>query len=86
MPTRSINTARKYTEPQNKRCMRLNDLVSYTSMSKSFITRLVKDGKFPAGINIGANLRNSGKLVVWEKLTVDLWLDKHMVVKGRDNV
>jgi predicted DNA-binding transcriptional regulator AlpA len=47
-------------------------------MSKSYITRLVKDGKFPAGINIGANLSNSGKLVVWEKVAVDQWLDKQM--------
>jgi predicted DNA-binding transcriptional regulator AlpA len=72
------NAAIKYAAPQDKRCMRLNDLVSYTSMSKSYITRLVKDGKFPAGINIGANLSNSGKLVVWEKVAVDQWLDKQM--------
>tara|TARA_B110000967_G_C18340270_1_gene296297 strand:- start:42 stop:287 length:246 start_codon:yes stop_codon:yes gene_type:complete len=72
------NAAKKYAALQDKRCMRLKDVASYISMSKSYITRLVKDGKFPAGINIGANLSNSGKLVVWEKAAVDQWLDEHM--------
>jgi predicted DNA-binding transcriptional regulator AlpA len=48
------------------------------SVSKSYVNRLVKDGKFPAGINIGSNLRNSGKLIVWEKCVIDQWLDRNL--------
>ena len=76
MSTKYMNVA-KYAA-QGKRCMRLNDVVSYLSVSKSYVNRLIKLGKFPAGINIGANLINSGKLVVWEKATVDQWLDEQM--------
>ena len=63
---------------QGKRCMRLNDVVSYLSVSKSYVNRLIKLGKFPVRTNIGANLSNSGKLVVWEKVAVDQWIDKQM--------
>ncbi|MBT5236203.1 MAG: AlpA family phage regulatory protein [Candidatus Marinimicrobia bacterium] len=63
---------------QGKRCMRLNDVASYLSVSKSYVNRLIKLGKFPVGINIGANLSSSGRLVVWEKVTVDQWLDQQM--------
>lgn len=76
MPIKHMNAV-NYAA-QGKRCMRLNDVVSYLSVSKSYVNRLIKLGKFPAGINIGANLSNSGNLVVWEKVTVDQWLDEQM--------
>lgn len=76
MPIKHMNAAK--CAAQGKRCMRLNDVVSYLSVSKSYVNRLIKLGKFPAGINIGANLSNSGNLVVWEKVTVDQWLDEQM--------
>jgi predicted DNA-binding transcriptional regulator AlpA len=78
MSIKYINAAIKHAAPQEKRCMRLNDIVSYMSVSKSYVNRLVKDGKFPAGINIGSNLRNSGKLIVWEKCVIDQWLDRNL--------
>lgn len=62
------------------RFMRISNLTSYLSFSKSYINALIKAGKFPAGVNIGSNLRNSGKVVVWEKRAVDQWADKYMDV------
>jgi|LWDU01.1.fsa_nt_gi predicted DNA-binding transcriptional regulator AlpA len=58
------------------RFMRLNNITSYLSFSKSYINALIKAGKFPAGINIGSNLRNSGKVIVWEKKVIDEWADE----------
>jgi predicted DNA-binding transcriptional regulator AlpA len=85
MPVRHLSATKK--NAASPRFMRINNLTSYLAFSKSYINTLIKAGKFPAGVNIGSNLRNSGKVVVWEKQTVDQWADKYMgISKINDNV
>jgi predicted DNA-binding transcriptional regulator AlpA len=83
MPVRHLSAAKKNTA--SPRFMRINNLTSYLAFSKSYINALIKAGKFPAGVNIGSNLRNSGKVVVWEKQVIDQWADKYIGIKASDN-
>ena len=82
MPVRHLSATKKNVA--SPRFMRINNLTSYLAFSKSYINTLIKAGKFPAGVNIGSNLQNSGKVVVWEKRDIDQWADTHMN-KRRDN-
>jgi len=83
MPIRHLSDAKKNTA--SPRFMRINNLTSYLAFSKSYINTLIKAGKFPVGVNIGSNLKNSGKVVVWEKRIIDQWADKYINIKDNGN-
>lgn len=79
MPVRHLSATKKNVALP--RFMRINNLTSYLAFSKSYINTLIKAGKFPAGVNIGSNLQNSGKVVVWERRVIDQWADKYIGIK-----
>lgn len=54
------------------RMMRMKDVQKYTSISRSHLFSLIKDGDFPAGKSISIGV------VCWEKSAVDEWIDQRM--------
>ena len=54
------------------RTMRMKQLVSYTSFSRSHIYQKIEEGEFPPGHMISPGIR------AWEKSEIDNWLDKKM--------
>ena len=57
-----------YTANQRK-AMRINQVLDTVGLSKSQLYRLIKSGKFPRGTNL------SERIVVWDMESVDKWLE-----------
>ena len=59
------------TESQ-ARILRMKQLTSYTSLTRSYIYQKIAEGTFPSGNMISPGIR------AWKKSEVDHWLDKRM--------
>ena len=60
------------------RILRLADVIKKTGMSRATTYRLIKEGSFPAPINLGANS------VGWVESEVDEWIGKK--ISARDQM
>ncbi len=54
------------------RLLRMKQLTSYTSLSRAYIYQKIAEGEFPPGSMISSGIR------IWDRETVDSWLDKRM--------
>jgi predicted DNA-binding transcriptional regulator AlpA len=54
------------------RMLRMKQLTSYTSLSRAYIYQKINEGTFPPGHMISQGIR------IWDRETVDSWLDKRM--------
>jgi predicted DNA-binding transcriptional regulator AlpA len=60
------------TNPNNVRMLRMRQLTEYCSLSKAYIYMKIAEGTFPPGHMISPGIR------IWDRETVDSWLDKRM--------
>ena len=54
------------------RMMRMKQLTKYTSLSRAYIYQKIAEGEFPPGSMISSGIR------IWNRETVDSWLDERM--------
>ena len=59
------------TETQ-ARLMRIKQLTAYINVSRGYIYEKINEGTFPPGHMISQGIR------IWDRETVDSWLDKRM--------
>ena len=54
------------------RILRMKQLTSYTSLTRSYIYQKITEGEFPPGYMISPGIR------AWQKSEIDAWLDKRI--------
>ena len=54
------------------RMMRMRHLTDYCALSRAYIYQKISEGEFPPGNMISKGIR------IWDRETVDSWLDKRM--------
>ena len=58
--------------------LRMNDVVTVTSLSRSTVCNLVKEGSFPKPISIEGRIGSGRRMVAWVESEVQDWIENQI--------
>lgn len=78
-PTRSAPPAQSAVS-YPRRFLRLHQVEELTGFKRSHIYNLIKAGKFPAQIKLGA------RAVAWDSISIDMWQKKMLGIAAQSDL
>ena len=76
----SKNQASQSAVSYPRRFLRLHQVEELTGFKRSHIYNLIKAGKFPAQIKLGA------RAVAWDSVSIDMWQNKMLGIAAQSDL